>query len=68
MDLVMFPVDPRLGLEYMLGAKQFVDRFRVGMFVPMHFDEEYVLCQCFSRICGRSGRAFRGIDLQGRRG
>ena len=34
MDLVMFPVDPRLGEDYMLGAKQFVDCFQVRTFVP----------------------------------
>lgn len=36
-DLVMFPVDGRIGNGYTLGARQFVERFRVGMFVPMHF-------------------------------
>jgi len=36
-DLVMFPVDGRIGNGYTLGARQFIERFRVGMFVPMHF-------------------------------
>lgn len=36
-DLVMFPVDGRIGNGYTLGARQFVDRFKVGLFVPMHF-------------------------------
>lgn len=36
-DLVMFPVDGRIGNGYTLGARQFIDRFGVGMFVPMHF-------------------------------
>lgn len=36
-DLVMFPVDGRIGNGYTLGARQFIDRFRVGTFVPMHF-------------------------------
>lgn len=36
-DLVMFPVDGRIGNGYTLGGRQFVDRFKVGMFVPMHF-------------------------------
>lgn len=36
-DLVMFPVDGRIGNGYTLGARQFIDRFKVGLFVPMHF-------------------------------
>jgi len=36
-DLVMFPVDGRIGNGYTLGARQFIERFKVGMFVPMHF-------------------------------
>ena len=36
-DLVMFPVDGRIGNGYALGARQFIERFQVGMFVPMHF-------------------------------
>lgn len=36
-DIVMFPVDGRIGNGYTLGARQFIDRFRVGLFVPMHF-------------------------------
>lgn len=36
-DLVMFPVDNRIGNGYTLGARQFIERFKVGIFVPMHF-------------------------------
>ena len=36
-DLVMFPVDGRIGNGYTRGARQFIERFRVGLFVPMHF-------------------------------
>mgnify|MGYP002230799531 CR=1 FL=1 len=28
MDVVMFPVDPRLGTEYMRGARQFVEQIK----------------------------------------
>lgn len=37
LDLVMFPVDGRIGNGYTLGARQFIERFDVGLFVPMHF-------------------------------
>ena len=36
-DVVMFPIDGRIGNGYTLGARQFIERFRVGLFVPMHF-------------------------------
>lgn len=36
-DIVMFPVDGRIGNGYTRGARQFVDQCHVGLFVPMHF-------------------------------
>lgn len=36
-DLVMFPVDSRLGRDYWWGAKYFVDSIAVSLFLPMHF-------------------------------
>ena len=36
-DVVMFPIDGRIGNGYTLGARQFIERFKVGLFVPMHF-------------------------------
>lgn len=37
-DLVMFPVDSRLGREYWWGAKYFVNQILTDLFVPMHFE------------------------------
>ena len=36
-DVVMFPIDGRVGNGYTLGGRQFIERFKVGLFVPMHF-------------------------------
>ena len=36
-DVVMFPVDGRIGNGYTLGGRQFIERFKIGLFVPMHF-------------------------------
>lgn len=36
-DVAMFPVDSRIGNGYTRGARQFIERFSVGLFVPMHF-------------------------------
>lgn len=41
LDLAMFPVDPRLGTDFDLGAKQFIDRIPTRVFAPMHFAEWY---------------------------
>lgn len=37
-DLVMFPVDSRIGREYWWGAKYFVREILTKLFVPMHFE------------------------------
>lgn len=36
-DVVFFPVDGRIGNGYTRGARQFIERFRVGTLIPMHF-------------------------------
>lgn len=36
-DVVMFPVDARMGTDYMLGAVQFIEEIQVKVFIPMHF-------------------------------
>ncbi|MGI5900495.1 MAG: MBL fold metallo-hydrolase [Christensenellales bacterium] len=36
-DIAFFPVDPRLGSQYDLGADIFIERFSPGIFFPMHF-------------------------------
>ncbi len=39
--LAMFPIDPRLGADYMRGVEQFVERVSVDYLLPMHFGEHY---------------------------
>jgi L-ascorbate metabolism protein UlaG (beta-lactamase superfamily) len=36
-DVAFFPVDPRLGEGYATGARIFLERFRIGCFIPMHY-------------------------------
>ena len=36
-DVLLFPIDGRIGNGYTKGARQFLERFSVGLFVPMHF-------------------------------
>ena len=39
--LAMFPLDPRLGKDFMRGAEQFVKRISTDYLLPMHFGENY---------------------------
>lgn len=39
--LAMFPIDPRLGKDFMRGAEQFVKRISTDYLLPMHFGENY---------------------------
>lgn len=36
-DILFFPIDSRLGKEYMRGAEQFIEKIGVKHFIPMHF-------------------------------
>jgi L-ascorbate metabolism protein UlaG (beta-lactamase superfamily) len=41
LDVAMFPVDRRLGTDYMRGAEQFLTAIQVDKFSPMHFGKYY---------------------------
>ncbi|MFZ4455044.1 MAG: MBL fold metallo-hydrolase [Bacteroidales bacterium] len=41
LDVVMFPIDKRLGSDYMRGAEQFLSAIKVDLFAPMHFGKYY---------------------------
>jgi L-ascorbate metabolism protein UlaG (beta-lactamase superfamily) len=60
LDVAMFPVDPRLGKDYMRGAEQFVDTIRVGLFSPMHFYPNYKKAEAFRACAERAGCRFAG--------
>lgn len=57
-DLAMFPIDPRLGKDYMKGAEQFIDAIKVSILVPMHFDEAYSKAAAFESIASAKGCRF----------
>ena len=64
-NLAMFPVDPRLGKDYMRGAEQFVDRIRTEVFVPMHFDAEYDKANAFQIYAEKKGCRFVALEREG---
>jgi len=57
-DVAIFPVDPRLGKEYMLGGRQFVDCIKTGLFVPMHFGEAYKEANAFEGYAAAGAQFF----------
>lgn len=65
LDVAMFPVDSRLGKDYMRGPKQFIDRIDVKTFVPMHFDEEYDKANAFEQYTGIINIRFMKITHKG---
>lgn len=64
-DLAMFPVDPRLGKEYMRGPRQFVERIKTAIFVPMHFDEAYAKAAAFAPFARANGARFVELARRG---
>lgn len=48
--LAMFPIDPRLGKDYMIGAEQFINKIKTDILAPMHFDEAYNKAAAFTEI------------------
>lgn len=54
-DLAMFPVDPRLGKDYMKGAEQFVNAIQTDILAPMHFGMAYDKAGAFVKAAQRNG-------------
>lgn len=65
MDVVMFPVDPRLGTDFMRGAQQFIDRIKTGVFVPMHFWERPVEVMAFAPYAESKGCRYVVLSVPG---
>ncbi len=47
LDVAMFPIDSRMGKNYFLGAKEFVEKIKVATLLPMHFWDKYDLLSDF---------------------
>lgn len=50
LDLAMFPIDIRLGKDYMKGAEQFINAIETDIFAPMHFGKDYASIAPFADI------------------
>lgn len=65
LDVAMFPVDSRLGKNYMKGAQQFIDKIKVRLFVPMHFSKNYADANAFKSNAEAKGCRFFTINEKG---
>lgn len=64
--LAMFPVDARIGTDYMRGARQFVEQIRVDTFVPMHFTAfGFESANAFQPVAEAQGCRFLRIEHDG---
>ena len=64
-DLVMFPVDRRMGKDYMKGAEQFIEQIKTTIFVPMHFSEDYEGGNALRDFAENAGCRFISITQRG---
>ena len=64
-DLVLFPIDPRLGSEYMRGGKQFIDLIKPTVFIPMHFWNDYISANRFQQYAISKGIDSPEINCRG---
>lgn len=64
-DLVFFPVDNRMGSDYMRGAEQFLDQIQTNLFIPMHFSEEYAGGNAFKAYAEKKNTKFFTINKRG---
>ena len=55
LDLAMFPLDARLGSDYMRGAEQFLDAIKVKLFAPMHFWGRFEILPPFKEYAEKRG-------------
>lgn len=64
-DLALFPIDPRLGNEYMRGGKQFIDLIRPAVFLPMHFWNDFASANKFQQYAISKGIESPTINCRG---
>lgn len=63
--LAMFPIDLRLGKDFMKGAEQFVKRIPTEYLLPMHFGEHYNKANLFEDFAKQHGCNYLKINYKG---
>ena len=65
LQIAMFPLDPRLGKDFMRGAEQFVSRINTAYLFPMHFGEQYEEVNRFGEIAKQYGCNYMPVTQLG---
>lgn len=66
LDIVLFPVDARLGKEYMRGPEQFISKIKTSLFIPMHFTfSSAQQANAFKPVAEKHGSRFFEIHQTG---
>ena len=55
LDIAFFPLDKRLGEDYMRGAEQFTDKINCTYLAPIHFWESYKSIAAFEPYANKKG-------------
>lgn len=64
-DVVMFPIDRRIGTDYTKGAQQFLEKIKSIIFVPMHFGYDYAGGNAFQQIAEAHHVLFLPVTSKG---
>jgi len=64
-DYAFFPLDPRLGEDYWLGADRFIQKIKTSHLIPMHFGENYEKINKFGERANKCGTRFININKPG---
>ena len=64
-DIAMFPLDPRLGKDFMRGGEQFVNKINTDNFLPLHFGDNYKLIQQFESIARKANCKLLKLEHKG---
>ena len=64
-DILFFPVDPRLGEHYYLGGEYMINKFKPKLFVPMHFADNVGITSRFAKKMSNNGIDIAEITHRG---
>lgn len=65
LDFAMFPIDPRLGKDFMKGAQQFIETIDVKLLAPMHFGDNYDKVALFGPIAEKNNCKYLAVKKKG---
>lgn len=64
-DVAFFPLDPRLGKDFMLGAEQLIESVRCRHLFPMHFLKDPAKLDKFCPIAKKAGVSYHPLQKPG---